>query len=161
MYKKGPAQKRIMMLYGICVLILLVNIPIANMYHEILGLAATLIAAFFSAFQFSALMMTWRRSPAEVYREKPYGYRQYEWAGQLNPAANGVVSGIIMMIAVLVATPVTDWEWLGVPVINPLIILWTVNGILAIYTGLYARKNGYGSVVKVKSPEYRKPGEYE
>jgi hypothetical protein len=155
MYKESPAKKKIMLLYGICVLILLANIPIGYMYHEILGLAAILVAVFISFFQFSALMMTWRKTGVEVYEDRPYTTK-LEWSGQLNPAVNGFVSGIIMLILVFGSVPVTDWEWLGAPPINPMVILWATNGILSMLTGVYALRSGYGKFFIWEPPEYRK-----
>ena len=47
------------------------------------------------------------------------------------------------------------------PAKKRIMLLWAVNGILAIYTGLYARKNGYGKLVHVRHPDYRGPSDTE
>ena len=134
-----------MLLYAICILILLVNILVGNMYHEILGVAATLLAVFIGFFQGMAFMLTWRIAKVSVYEETLY-LGKHRFAGELNPAANGVVAGIILFVIIIGGMPLTDWAWLGVPSINLFVILYPINAILSIMAGIMANRIGLGNI---------------
>ncbi len=140
-------RKTVLLLYAICILLLFAGIAYAFTAHEIIGVAAILVTVFFGSFQARGLMLMLTKSVLHHYEESGEVLTMYEYRGTENPASNGVVAGIIMFIAIAVSIPVTDWAYLNLTPINPLNIMWTINGVLSFIAGLLSYR-----IVKWKEP---------
>ncbi|MBD3405223.1 MAG: hypothetical protein GF411_03690 [Candidatus Lokiarchaeota archaeon] len=149
-------RKRVLLFYGLALLMLLVATIYGFAVNEILGIASLLAMVFIGSLQARSLMLMLTNTVVHHYTQRDQIGRKYEYTGTETPATMGFVAGIIMTILAVGGSAFTDWTWLGTTPINLANIAWIANAILSFIGAITAFQ-----IIRYKPPEKKVVSEHE